>query len=327
MPTVEEIRSAYADNPADQLVEGRFVVVGSQLRDGRNGQFAVVELRDPTGALTARAFDAELVELVGSASAIDATLRVGTFNGNMSTVIQRGTAAELDEQELLRFAGLDVDVHAGRVAEVRGWLEECSGTPWGDVLDAAFAGDVWRRFAIAPAAVKMHHAEAGGLVRHVVEVGRAGLALLESTGADYDRAYFLAGVLLHDIGKVDTYTEPPEIAYTAEGQLGEHQVWSTFRTGKACAAAGASRQVEARLVHIIEQAHGAYRHAEWQDPVGIEVKALASADYFSSRLGQTERERRAATALDALDGPDSDGAGSIADAGAAASTPRGSLFG
>ena len=53
-------------------------------------------------------------------------------------------------------------------------------------------------------------------------------------------------------------------------------------------------------MHIIEQAHGAYKHAEWQDALGPEAKALAAADFFSSRLGQTEKERRTQQALDEL---------------------------
>ena len=35
---------------------------------------------------------------------------------------------------------------------------------------------------MAPAAVRLHHAEPGGLVRHLVEVGSAGLALLDPMG-------------------------------------------------------------------------------------------------------------------------------------------------
>ena len=153
---------------------------------------------------------------------------------------------------------------------------------------------------MAAAAVRMHHAEPGGLVRHLVEVGTAGLALLDSLGHPYDRAYFLAGVFLHDIGKLDTYTAPPTIAYSAQGQVVEHQVFSTFRLGKACAKVQVPAAIEARLIHMIEQAHGAFRHAEWQDPVGVEVKSLATADFHSARLGATDKEVRAQDALDTL---------------------------
>ena len=300
--TVTQIRAEYdaADGRAFHA-EGRFAVVNCTFKDGRNGRFATVELRDGTGSFTARCFDAVLVEGIDRAGAIDARLKVEAFNGAMSCVINAWDIAELTQDDILRLAGLDPEVHAQRIVTLQRWLDECDGTIYGDVLRACFAEPgTWEAFCAAPAAVRLHHAEPGGLVRHLVEVGSAGLALLESTGTKFDRPYFLAGVFLHDIGKLDTYTMPPTIQYTAHGQMGEHQIWSTFRLAKACASVGAPRSVEARLVHIIEQAHGAYKHAEWQDALGPEAKALAAADFFSSRLGATDKERRTQAALDQL---------------------------
>ena len=301
--TVTEIRAEY-DGAAGRpfFAEGRFAVVNCTFKDSRNGnRFATVELRDGTGSFTARCFDAPLVPGLETAGAIDARLKVEEFNGSMSCVINAYDVAQLSTEDVLRLGGLDPEVHAQRVATLEAWLSQCDGTVYGDVLRACFADPAdWEAFCMAPAAVRLHHAEPGGLVRHLVEVGSAGLALLDSTGTDYDRPYFLAGVFLHDLGKLDTYTLPPTIQYTAQGLMGEHQIWSTFRLAKACAAVGAPKSVETRLLHIIEQAHGAYKHAEWQDALGPEAKALAAADFFSSRLGETEKERKAQQALDLL---------------------------
>lgn len=301
--TAAEIRAEYdAAGGVAFFAEGRFAVINCTFKDGRTGRrFATVELRDGTGSFTARCFDEALADGLETAGAVDARLKVEEFNGSMSCVINAYDVAELSQDDVMRLAGLDPDVHAQRIAMLEAWLAECDGTVYGDVLRACFVEPgTWEAFCMAPAAVRLHHAEPGGLVRHLVEVGSAGLALLDSTGTDYDRPYFLAGVFLHDIGKLDTYSLPPTITYTAHGQLGEHQIWSTFRLAKACVAVGAPRSVEARLVHIIEQAHGAYKHAEWQDALGPEAKALAAADFFSSRLGETEKERRSQVALDRL---------------------------
>jgi 3'-5' exoribonuclease len=300
--TAAQIRAEYDGAKGRAFYsEGRFAVVNCTFKDGRNGRFATVELRDGTGSFTARCFDAALVDALEEAGAIDVRLKVEEFNGSMSCIINAYDVAELSTEDVLRLGGLDPEVHAQRVTSLERWLQECDGTVYGDVLRACFADEgTWDAFCMAPAAVRLHHAEPGGLVRHLVEVGSAGLALLDSTGDDYDRPYFLAGVFLHDIGKLDTYTLPPTIRYTAQGLMGEHQIWSTFRLAKACAAVGAPRSVEARLLHIIEQAHGAYKHAEWQDALGVEPKALAAADFFSSRLGTTDKERKAQDALDLL---------------------------
>lgn len=301
--TAEQIRAEYEQAGGRAFhTEGRFAVVNYTYKEARTGsRFAVVELRDGTGSFTARCFEAALLDQLQTAGAVDARIKVEEFNGSMSCVLSAYDVAQLSDDDVLALAGLDLEVHRQRVALLEGWLEECDGTVYGDVLRAIFAeAGTWRAFCMAPAAVRLHHAEPGGLVRHLVEVGAAGLALLDSTGCEYDRPYFIAGVFLHDIGKLDTYSEPPTITYTAHGQMGEHQIWSTFRLAKACASVGVPRSIEAKLVHIVEQAHGAYRHAEWQDPVGPEAKALAAADFFSSRLGLTEKERTATNLLEDL---------------------------
>jgi 3'-5' exoribonuclease len=300
--TVELIRDEYGTSRGRAFyAEGRFAVVNCTFKEGRNGRFATIELRDGTGSFTARVFDAPLIDGIDTAGAVDARLKVEDYNGAMSAIVQAWDVAALSTEDILRLGGLDPEVHRSRVTTLEAWLNECDGTVYGDVLRACFAAPgTWDDFCMAPAAVRLHHAEPGGLVRHLVEVGLAGLALLDSTGEEYDRPYFLAGVFLHDLGKLDTYTLPPTISYTAQGLLGEHQVWSIFRLGKACAAVGVSASIEAKLVHIIEQAHGAYRHAQWQEPLGVEAKALANADFFSSRLGSTDKERKSQDALDRL---------------------------
>ncbi len=302
MQTIEQIQSTYTASAGREFrVSGRFAVASTSMRDGKNGPFMTLELRDPTGSMVARCFDQATIAAVADSGAIDAQLRVSEFNGSMSAILNACQPATLSADEVLWYAGLDVDAHAARVAQLAAWLDACDGTIYGEILREIFREEgTWEQFTMAAAAVRMHHAEPGGLVRHLVEVGASGLAMLDSTGVDYDREYFLAGVFLHDIGKLDTYTAPPTIAYSAQGQVVEHQVYSTFRLGKACARLDVPVAIEAKLIHMIEQAHGAYRHAEWQDPVGLEVKTLATADFYSSRLGATEKEIRAQDALDAL---------------------------
>ena len=316
METIADINQTYATSGGrDFHAQGRFAIASRTERTGKGGPFLVLELRDPTGSIVARCFDGASLERLSSISAIDGRLKIGEFNGGLSAVLNEFTEADLTPDEVLHYAGLDVDVHRARVKLLAGWLAECDGTVYGEVLRQVFAGaGVWDDFCMAAAAVRMHHAEPGGLVRHLAEVGLAGLGLLDSTGEPYDRPYFLAGVFLHDIGKLDTYSVPPTISYSAQGQLAEHQIWSTFRLGKACAAVNIPASVEAKLIHIIEQAHGAYKHAEWQDPVGVEVKALATADFFSSRLGETDREKQSNNLLDAVieEEPDWDGSNQAA---------------
>jgi 3'-5' exoribonuclease len=272
-------------------------------REGKNGTYAVVELSDPTGTLSAKCFNEGCVAELVAAGAVDCKLKIQTYNGSMSAIIQSFDKADLSPDEVLRFAGLDPDVHKANVKQLEAWRSECDGTVWGEFIEQLFADGSFDELCMAAGAVSMHHARPGGLAQHLVEVGRFGLAMLDATGQDYDRAFFLAGVFAHDIGKLDVYTAPPTIAWTAQGRMAEHQVFSVLRVGKALAHLDIGAFCEAKLVHIIEQAHGEHRQTMWLDPIGPECKALAAADNFSAKLSVTDKERTAGELLDGMAEP------------------------
>ena len=58
-----------------------------------------------------------------------------------------------------------------------------------------------RRYEACPASTAGHHAEIGGLLKHTSEVAAIALSMAKVAGADPDLV--VAGVLLHDIGKLE----------------------------------------------------------------------------------------------------------------------------
>src|SRR5688500_8215469 len=117
--TIGEIRAEYdAAQGRPFYAEGRFAIVNCSFRDGRNGRFATVELRDGTGSFTARCFESALVDGLAVAGAIDVRLKVEEFNGSMSCVIGAYDVAVLDDEDIMRLAGLDPEVHRQRVAQL-----------------------------------------------------------------------------------------------------------------------------------------------------------------------------------------------------------------
>ena len=71
------------------------------------------------------------------------------------------------------------------------------------------------------AGISMHHAYKNGLLEHTVHSARCGMALLKLYPfISYDLA--IAGLLLHDIGKVLEYTDEPNVQKTKIGILQGH---------------------------------------------------------------------------------------------------------
>jgi 3'-5' exoribonuclease len=81
--------------------------------------------------------------------------------------------------------------------------------------------EVARRFRRAPAAKQIHHAYLGGLLEHVLSLcALARVAAAHYPKIDYD--LLLAGVLLHDIGKIYELNYERGFSYSDDGQLLGH---------------------------------------------------------------------------------------------------------
>ncbi|MFO0950609.1 MAG: HDIG domain-containing protein [Isosphaeraceae bacterium] len=80
-----------------------------------------------------------------------------------------------------------------------------------------------RKFTSAPAGVKNHHAYHGGLLEHVVTLLIAADRIADLY-PDLDRDLLLAGIFLHDIGKIDELSYDRAFTYSDEGQLVGHLV-------------------------------------------------------------------------------------------------------
>jgi 3'-5' exoribonuclease len=77
------------------------------------------------------------------------------------------------------------------------------------------------RFVKAPAASSVHHAWVSGLLEHVLSATKTAQSVAEQRPF-LNRDLLLAGVLLHDIGKIEEIDSGPGFGYTDAGKLCGH---------------------------------------------------------------------------------------------------------
>ena len=68
---------------------------------------------------------------------------------------------------------------------------------------------LWARYEAAPAAKYYHQAYRHGLLEHCLGVAQA-VSAISATFPGIDRDIAVTGALLHDIGKLDAYTNGEE---------------------------------------------------------------------------------------------------------------------
>ena len=137
-----------------------------------------------------------------------------------------------------------------------------------------------------PAAEKLHHAMAGGLLYHTLSIVR----LAESVCAIYpsiDKELLLSGAILHDIAKLKEYTVNNTglvDGHTVSGMLLGHLVMGSEEVGRKCDELGISEDIKVLLQHMLISHHGKLEFGAAVRPSFIEAEILSQLDLFEANM-------------------------------------------
>ena len=154
-------------------------------------------------------------------------------------------------------------------------------------------GELWQRFQQAPAAKGIHHAYLGGLLEHCLSMAKVA-QFLSAHYPGVDRSLLLAGVLLHDIGKIAELTMNSGVVdYSDAGRLKGHLIIGCEMV--AAAAAGIRDFPEdllMKLQHLILSHHGRLDFGSPVVPMTVEALLLSFIDDIDAKMNITEQLRR-----------------------------------
>ena len=150
--------------------------------------------------------------------------------------------------------------------------------------------ETWRRYRVAPAAKRYHQAYAHGLLEHSLTVAQS-VGALSATFPGIDRDTAVTGALLHDIGKLDAYTNtPPAFDLTDAGRLqGEIALGYYFVRQAIERLEGFPAELEEAVTHIILSHHGSLEHGSPVVPCTREAMLVHMIDNLGGRLGSFDR--------------------------------------
>jgi len=153
-------------------------------------------------------------------------------------------------------------------------------------LDLFFADDAFRQdFQRTPGSITRHHAQVGGLLLHSVEVASIAQGIARTMHASVDLV--TVGALLHDIGKVETYSvSAAGFGNTSAGNLLGHIVLGTVmldRRLRALPAGTFTGDQELELQHFIQSHHGSVEFGAAVPPMTLEAEIVHWADEASAK--------------------------------------------
>jgi 3'-5' exoribonuclease len=300
------VRRLISELPPQTQVDQVFLATHKQLRPNRNGHlYLQVDLADRSGTITGRLWNASDADFAAFEDGDYVRVEGHTqlFSGATQiivTAIERADPGTVDEREFCVLTEEDID---GLMAELRGLLAGVRQPL--DVLVAAILDDagLMAAFARTPAGVKHHHAYAGGLLDHVVNLTRLA-DLVAPLYPDMDRDLLMVGVLVHDIGKTVELESEKGFSYTDAGQLLGHVllgleiVDAKIRTVEATTGQPFDPETAIRIKHMVASHHGAYEFGAPKLPMTLEAVALHHLDHLDAKMAGTIQLLRSEAAMD-----------------------------
>lgn len=143
-------------------------------------------------------------------------------------------------------------------------------------------------FTRKPAGTSMHHAYRNGLLEHTVHATKAGQQLLTLYPfIDHDLA--IAGLLLHDIGKVVEYDDEMIAQKTKLGILQGHLVIGYRIVRRAALQNKLADALLERLEHILLSHHDLPEYGAAVRPATPEAFFVAMIDNLDAKMGMVEQ--------------------------------------
>jgi 3'-5' exoribonuclease len=163
------------------------------------------------------------------------------------------------------------------------WRQEMREGPWKRAVDVFFGDPDFRRdYELCPGSTGNHHAALGGLLQHTIEVGAIARTIAKTCAADWDLV--LAGVLLHDIGKIEAYRWDGIFEMTDVGSLLGHVALGARALDRRLAELEPplDERDEWLLQHLVLSHHGELDFGSPVRPMTVEAEILHAADNASA---------------------------------------------
>jgi 3'-5' exoribonuclease len=276
---------------------GFFVCTQKDLRPGRNGEFLSITLQDSTGRIVARAFD-DVERLKGEFEAgefVKVKARANIYNERLQLIVENIRRVHPDQDRKDGFREEDCVISSQRPidemwAELQGRIAT-AGNPYIKQLLEKIVSANEAKLRVWPAAQTLHHAYRAGFLEHVLQMATVGEQLAAAYRANAD--VLLAGVLLHDIGKLQELEYELSTSYSREGRLlGHIMLGSALVRDVAATIEGFPPLLLSEIQHLILSHHGCLEYGSPVAPMTVEAFILSSVDDLDAKINMVRQAIR-----------------------------------
>ncbi len=275
-----------------------FLVRTKERKTTRTGSaYLDLELQDCSGNIKAKVWDSDHLT---SEFEVDDVVRVsagvelyqGTLQLNLRK-IERCPEEEVYLPDYLPHGEQDAEALFSKLLKR---IREMPGGPLQTLLLSIFEDpEVAKKYKLAPAATLYHHAYLGGLLEHVSSLVELGDKVCDHYPSLH-RELVLAGLLLHDLGKIEELDFNRHFTYSTRGRLVGHiNIGLEMVQERMRRIPDFPEELRGRLEHIILSHHGKLEFGSPKEPMFMEALAVNYLDDLDSKLaairGQYEADK------------------------------------
>jgi 3'-5' exoribonuclease len=283
------MKSPYVrDLQANQTFTATFLVNVKDVRQKKTGEpYLSMVLGDRTGELEAKMWDnvTEVLDTFERDDFVKVKGLMQIYQNRPQLTVHKMIKVDEKTVDFVDYFPASKRDPEEMFAELRGIVAGISNPHLRGLLEAFLNDEALARvYRLAPAAKSVHHAYLGGLLEHVLSL----CTLSRFTAGHYqniDLDLLLAGVILHDIGKVTELTYERSFGYSNEGQLLGHIVIGLrMFYQKLAMFPDFPPPLRTLLEHLIVSHHGELEYGSPKIPLFPEAMLLHHLDNMDSKM-------------------------------------------
>ncbi len=259
------------------------VIVGMAKNDS---PYLSLHLKDASGVVVARLWSATPDDITAWQ-----TGKVYTVCGSVSTYrdsnqlkitsYQKTNSEHLNWNELIPTAPIDSEIAYANIQHV---VTNFENHHYQKIL-LAMLEEYGDQLKVWPAAVRIHHAVRSGLLWHTVTMLKIAQQLLKIyADREIDGDLLLAGVILHDLGKVIEINSAVDNTFSEEGKLIGHISIMQAEINRIASTLDVDQKYSVLLQHMVIASHGKLEFGSPVAPRIIEAEILSLIDTLDAKV-------------------------------------------
>ena len=271
-------------------IQGFYLCVEKHLRHTRAGDLYLdLILRDNSGTVPAKVWDKvdEFNEKFSAGNPVAIKGNIESFKDRLQLVIKKINIASVknygrygfDPSLIVPTSPYNPNKMWKRVVQIIGKMKN----PFLKKVVSNIFREHKDKLLIHPASVMMHHNYRSGFLEHILSMAKIAEKLTPIYKLDQDLV--MAGVLLHDIGKLTEISSSLEAEYTDEGNFIGHIVIGRDMVREACAKIkGFPKILQQQLEHIILSHQGKFERQSPKQPSFEEALLVHFIDNLDAKM-------------------------------------------